>query len=147
MIIKMDRSLDSLSSDFKPIAMRVLARLVERGVPVMIVQTGRTMEEHQANLANGTSRAILSKHLPRRLRQPLEYAHDPNAEKSDAIDLAPYEVYQLHGPDKLAWNEHATSESSVAWAAIGEIGEAAGLRWGGRWQQPRDPGHLEFVFP
>ncbi len=147
----MDRSLDSLSPEFKPLAMGVLARLVERGVMVMIVQTGRTMEEHEANRAKGASRATLSKHLPRRMRNvPVEYQQGADADTCDAIDLAPYETYSLYGPDKLAWEEappELKEKWGAAWDAIGEVGEAAGLRWGGRWKDPHDPGHLEFVFP
>jgi hypothetical protein len=141
----MDRNLDSLSSDFRPKIDRVLAKLVERNVPVMIVQTSRTMEEHRANLANGTSRTSLSKHLLRSMRG--FNTGTPDDAKCDAIDLCPWEHYEIHGPDKLAWIEHATPESTAAFAAIGEIGEAEGCRWGGRWIDPHDPGHLEFIFP
>jgi len=135
----MDRALDSLSSDFKPLAIEVLARLVERGICVLIVQTSRTVAEHQANLANGTSKTAHSKHLPRRLRRLVTRTADND--KADAIDLCPYAIYQLHGPDKLQWDD-----ADPAWAVIGELGEALGLRWGGRWKDPHDPGHLEYVF-
>lgn len=132
------RNLDDLSTALRPKVIEVLARLAERGIPVMIVQTLRTMAEHQANLKAGTSAAVLSKHLPRVLRgYPLS---DADAQKADAIDLAPYEIFALHGPDKLQWDA-----DDPAFKAIGEFGEAQGLRWGGRWKTPRDPGHLELV--
>lgn len=147
----MDRSLDSLSSQFKPIVFELLARLVERGVYVLIVQTGRTLAEHRQNLANGTSRTSLSKHLPRELRgfapELRSGLPDPDASKSDAIDLCPYDLFQIAGPDKLAWNEHETPATTAAWATIGEEAERLGLRWGGRWHDPHDPGHVEYVFP
>lgn len=139
-----DRRLDSLSSEFRPKVDRVLARLTEAGVPVLIVCTGRTLEEQRIALTNGTSRTALSKHLPRSLRGWLS---GPDLQKSDAIDLCPFDLFNLHGPDKLAWIEHATKESTRTWALIGEIGESEGLRWGGRWTDPHDPGHLEYVFP
>lgn len=141
----MDRALDSLSSDLKPLVMDVLARLVERGIAVMIVQTGRTLAEHQTNLASGASAVPLSKHLPRRLRWTIVGTADD--EKSDAIDLCPYSTYQLKGDDKLQWKDDESPEATAAFAAIGELGEAHGLRWGGRWQTPHDPGHLEWLFP
>ena len=139
-----DRSLDSLSSDFYPLACEWVARVTARGVAVMIVQTSRTMEEHRVNLLNGTSGTNLSSHLPRLMRwrwavTPLEVG---DSEKSDAMDIAPYEQYQLHGPDKLRWNA-----KDPAWGVIGEEAERVGLRWGGRWQQPFDPGHGEFILP
>src|SRR5712691_2249664 len=123
----MDRALDSLSSDFEPVIFQVLARLVERQIAVLIVQTSRTADEQQANLIDGTSHIRLSKHLPRKLRG-LKFGV-LNDEKSDAIDLCPYDLYQLHGPRKLAWNAN-----EAAWRIIGEIGERLGLRWGGRWE-------------
>lgn len=139
----MDRALDSLSSEFKPLAIEVLARLVEHGVHVMIVQTARTMAEHQANIASGTSKISLSKHLPRRLRDRARGTADDD--KSDAIDLVPFAVWNIAGPDKLLWDT-TTPEAAQAFTAIIEIGESLGLRSGGRWVRPYDPGHLEFLF-
>lgn len=127
----MSRRLDDLSPEFRPIAMALLARLVEAGIPIVIVDTLRTPAEHAANLANGTSWIKFSKHLV-----------------GDAIDVAPFEVYQLHGPDKLQWNG-----SDPVWARIGEIGESLvvdppfRIRWGGRFGPPAKPdlGHFELV--
>lgn len=98
----------------------LIARLAETGIAVMIVDTLRTPEEHAANLAAGVSWTARSKHLD-----------------GLAIDLAPYETYQLHGPDKLKWDA-----TDPVWARMGAIGERLGLRWGGRWQQ-KDLGHFE----
>jgi len=135
----MSRKLDDLSDRFRPKAFELLARLTEAGIPVMIIDTLRTEAEHQANLASGASKAVLSKHLPLRLREPLVEG-DENAEKSDAIDICPYSVYELSGPDKLQWDS-----SDLVWRRIGMIGESIGLRWGGRWKSPHDPGHFEWV--
>lgn len=136
----MSRSLDSLSSDFKPKVFELLARLVERGVAVMIVDTLRTPEEQAANVARGVSATLRSKHLPRRLREPLPEFDPANLDKCDAIDLAPYEVYQLHSGDKLNWNV-----SDPAFQLIGAEAEKLDLRWGGRWMSPKDPGHVELI--
>ncbi len=136
----MDRALDSLSVAFKPLACALLARLVERVVLVMIVQTSRTQDEHAQNVADGTSKTSHSKHVPRRLRGLPTNPDDPDIDKSDAIDLCPYEVYQLHGPNKLQWNA-----ADPAFKAIGEEAERLDLRWGGRWHDPVDPGHCELI--
>ena len=136
----MSRALDDLSSEFRPLVFQVLARLVERGYPVMIVQTLRTAAEHQANLASGASAVTLSKHLPRSLRG--WRTTDSDTEKCDAIDLCPFETWQMHGPDKLNWDV----DNPVFLAIVGE-GERVALRSGGRWQKPHDPGHLELLFP
>jgi hypothetical protein len=142
-----DRSLDSLSSDFYPLACEWIARVTARGIAVMVIQTSRTMAEHRANLANGTSGTDLSLHLPRliRWRSDLAILQPADGPKADAMDIAPFEQYQLHGPDKLKWDP-----SDPAWGVIGEEAERvgrAGLRWGGRWMTPFDPGHGEFVLP
>jgi len=58
----MSRRLDDLSDRFRPLAMQLLARTVEAGIPVVIVDTLRTEAEHQANLAKGVSWTTHSKH-------------------------------------------------------------------------------------
>ncbi len=136
----MDRSLDSLSSAFKPKVFELLARLVERGLAVQIVETARTPAEAAANLAAGTSATSHSKHLPRRLRGIL-FASDPaDLEKADAVDLCLYSEYELKGPDKLQWDS-----TDPAWAIIMEEAEKLDLRSGRRWHSPVDPGHVELI--
>jgi len=114
------RRLDDLSPRFRPLAVMLLARLVEAGIPILIIDTLRTPAEHAANLANGVSWTTKSKHLT-----------------GDAIDICPYAVFDMAGPAKLLWDA-----GHPVWAKIGAIGEALGLRWGGRWKQ-KDMGHFE----
>ena len=138
-----DRSLDSLSSPFYPRAVEWIARVTARGVACMIIQTGRTQAEHQVNLLNRTSSTPLSLHLPRKMRWPVDqFLLVADREKCDAMDLAPFAQYQLHGANNLHW---ATTDP--AWGVIGEECERAGLRWGGRWRTPYDPGHGELILP
>lgn len=118
------RRLDDLSPRFRPLAIELLARLTEARIQVMIIETLRSMKEHEANLIKGVSWTPHSKHID-----------------GDAIDICPYSVYDLHGDDKLQWNS-----GDPIWTKIGEIGESLGLRWGGRWTQ-KDMGHFEFVTP
>lgn len=119
----MSRKLDDLSPRFKPLAIELLARLTEAGIPVMIIDTLRTPAEHADNVKRGVSKALRSKHLD-----------------GDAIDVCPYAIFDADGPDKLNWNT-----GHPVWKQIGPIGEKLGLRWGGRWHNPHDPGHFEFV--
>jgi peptidoglycan L-alanyl-D-glutamate endopeptidase CwlK len=120
----MSRRLDDLDPRFRPLAFELLARFVESGIAVMIVDTLRTPAEHAANLAKGVSWTTRSKHLD-----------------GLAIDVCPYMQWQLTGPDKLQWDA-----TDPVWSAMGRIGEELGLRWGGRWKQ-RDLGHFEYVIP
>lgn len=141
-----DRSLDSLSSVFYAPACEWIARVTARGVAVMITQTSRTPAEHTRNLVAGTSGTTYSLHLPRQLRPGtvagLDAPFGMDSDKADAMDLAPYEIYQLNGPDKIKWDPR-----HPAWGIIGEECEQLGLRWGGRWKTPFDPGHGELVLP
>lgn len=116
-----DTTLDSLDVRFKPKAIELIARLIEAKIPVLIVNTGRTEAEHQADLASGHSWIAHSKH-----------------QDGLAIDICPYEMYQLHGPDKLDWDS-----ADPIWQQIGLIGEDLNLGWGGRWAK-KDMGHFEY---
>lgn len=102
--------------------MELIARCVEQGIMVMIVDTLRTPAEQQANVAKGVSWTMNSKHLT-----------------GDAIDICPYEQYALRGSDKLEWDA-----DDPVWQKIGPIGQALGLKWGVIKKGMRiDLGHFE----
>lgn len=117
----MSRLFNDLDPAFKPRAIELVARCAESGVPVLIVCTRRTHLEQLAALAAGTSWINHSKH-----------------ENGLAIDVCPYETYQMYGPDKLEWDINAP-----AWQVIGALGEHLGLTWGGRWTV-KDMGHFQW---
>ena len=120
----MNTSLDSLSDEFKPLAIELLARLVEAGIAVRIISTRRTEAEHQKNLALGVSWIKHSKHLD-----------------GNAIDVAPYSQLDLYGTNKLEWDANA-----LVWEKMCVIAEGLGLRCGYRWAQ-KDCGHYELKNP
>ena len=124
----MGRRLDELDPTFRPLAVEFLARLTEAGVPVKIVSTGRTATEQAEAVRRGASKVERSRH-----------------QDGMAIDVVPYDIFQLAGPDKLQW-----STADPVWQTIGQIAESLGLRWGGRFgEKPAgagngwDPGHVE----
>ena len=123
----MSRALNDLSPRFRPLAVELLARCAEAGIPVCVVDTLRTPAEHAANLAKGVSWTRHSKHLD-----------------GDAIDICPYAVWDAHGPDKLLWDA-----GDPLWQRLGAIGEGLGLRWGGRFRAPAKPdmGHFVWGYP
>jgi len=117
------RKLDDLSPRMLPLAMQLIARCVEAGIMVLIVDTLRTKEEQAANVKKGVSWTMHSKHLT-----------------GDAIDICPFSVYDLHGPDKLQWDG-----GDPVWKKIGAIGESLGLKWGVVKNGVQiDPGHFEY---
>lgn len=122
----MTRALNDLSGRCKVRVFEFLARCLEAGIPVQIINVLRTTEEQIENIKNGVSWTLLSKHLPQ-----------PPENRSEAIDVCPFSQFDLHGPDKLQWDG-----TDPAWLKIGEIGENAGLLWGGRWKV-KDLGHFE----
>jgi D-alanyl-D-alanine carboxypeptidase len=116
----MSRSLSDLSEHFRPLAVELIARAVEAGIQVRIIDTLRTETEQQENLRRGVSWTAKSKHLP------------DESGKANAIDLGPIECLSLKNWAPL----------HPAWERLGEIGESVGLTWGGRWKV-RDCSHFE----
>lgn len=120
----MSRALNDLADPFRPLVYELIARCIEAGIMVFVVNTRRTAAEQAQNLANGVSWVVHSKH-----------------QDGLAIDLCPYTVYQEVGASKLNWDANDPN-----WNRMGVIGESLGLRWGGRWKQA-DLGHFEYVAP
>lgn len=139
------RDLDLLHPDFRPVVDRFLAKCVEAQIMVMVVETWRSQAAHEEDVKNGRSWVQTSKHQNMIERQLEAGELDLWNEQvinwrfpaSLAIDIAPYEVYQLNGPDKLEWDA-----DDPAWALIGMLGESIGLKWGGRWPV-KDMAHFE----
>jgi D-alanyl-D-alanine carboxypeptidase len=42
-------------------------------------------------------------------------------------------------------NDVAIWNNTALWRRVGLVGEKLGLRWGGRWRKPYDPGHFEWT--
>ena len=130
----MSRALNDLDSRLRPLAYEHLARCIEAKVPVMIIDTLRTVAEQEANIINRVSWTMNSKHLPQ-----------PPDGLALAYDICPYKIYQSDGPDKLNWDD-----AHPDWQIIGPLGEALGLKWGltkvvkGK-RLRYDLGHFEYV--
>ena len=123
------RKLDDLDSRLKPIVFELLSRCIEVQIPLLIYGTLRDKEQQKHNIEMKVSWTMNSKHLPQ----------SPEG-KSLAIDIVPFEIFQLHGPDKLNWNE-----KDPVWKKIGAIGESLGLKWGVIIKgQRKDLGHFEY---
>lgn len=126
------RDLDLLHPDFRPVVDRFLARCVEAQIMVMIVETWRRQAAHEEDLKNGRSWVKKSKHQNAFDRVGFDDSLEliqMEAPASLAIDIAPYDQYQLHGPDKLQWDA-----DDPVWQRLGKLGESLGLKWGGRWK-------------
>lgn len=126
-----NRSLDDLDPAFRPLAFELIARITAAKIAIMIVETRRSEAAHQEDLASGASNVKRSKH-----------------QDGLAIDLAPYARYggQSGLTNSINWNAGPSPDNVLEpYATMGRIGEALGLRWGGRWHEPFDAGHFELV--
>jgi peptidoglycan L-alanyl-D-glutamate endopeptidase CwlK len=121
----MGKDLSELTSYFRPLAEQLIARCSAAGVPVRIIDTGRTEQEQVAKISQGVSWVARSKHEPQ-----------PPENLSEAIDIVPLTILS---ENKLDWDP-----SNPEWQTIGQIGKAMGLRWGGDWPK-KDMGHFEYV--
>ena len=124
----MGKSLDELASYFLPLAQELLTNCEGMGIPCRVIDTGRTLTEQTEKLNQGVSWTNNSKHLSQ-----------PPEGKSEAIDICPIAILE---ENKRDWDP-----SSPLWGKIGGIGEALGLRWGGRFQHHPDPSHFEYIHP
>lgn len=116
----MGKSLDELTDYFRPLAEQLIQNCEADGVPVRIVDTGRTAAEQAQKLAQGVSWVPKSKH-----------------EIGEAIDIVPLSVLSENKPD---WDP-----GHPDWDKIGSVGKVLGLRWGGDWEHHPDPSHFEYI--
>ncbi len=115
----MSRNLEDLDARFRPLAEQLLEECRRAGISLVVIDTRRTLAEHQRNLARGVSWIRHSLHLD-----------------GLAIDVCPETLLR----------EKFWAPAAPEWQVAGEIGERLGMRWGGRWKQ-RDMAHFEYVAP
>lgn len=104
----MSKSLDDLIPEFRVKVFELLARCMEQGLYVKIIDTLRTKQEQKDYVTRGVSWTLKSKHL-----------------EGKAIDLCPIRSYLGPGTTKLNWDD-----VNPDWGKIGLLGESLGLKWG-----------------
>ena len=131
----MSRAFKDLHPALRPLCVEFIARCAEARIPVYVIDTLRTEKEHKQNLKKGVSWIKRSKHL-----YNIVWFKSTGEKRSRAFDCAPWEQFNLHGPDKLNFDA-----DDPVWQIMGKIGEQLGLKWGGRWKpkRRRDMGHFE----
>jgi peptidoglycan LD-endopeptidase CwlK len=122
----MGRDLNELASYFLPQFQGFLDDCAAAGVPVRVIDTGRTPAEQETKIAQGVSWTTNSKHEPQ-----------PPEGKSEAGDAVPEAILE---EQKADWDP-----TNPLWLKIGEIGEARGMEWGGRWKTHPDPSHFQYI--
>ena len=118
--IPMITDLNSLHPYFRDQVVKLIEKCKARGIELAIVETYRThAKQHEFKTMGGsytTAKAGQSRH---------QYGL--------AVDVVPMVN------SKPVWN------SASLWRKVGAVGEKLGLRWGGRWRNPYDPGHFEWT--
>jgi len=116
--------IQTLQPPVQPIATAFLDRCAAAGIPCEVAQGARSFSEQQAIYDQGrtTPGSIVTKARP----------GDSYHQYGLAFDVVPVAYKSLSD-----WNP-----TGPHWAAIGQIGEALGLTWGGRWVTPDKP-HFE----
>lgn len=107
------RHIENLAPDIQLAAFYLVYYVRIAGFPLQITSTLRSSAEQAALVRAGSSNLLRSKHLT-------GHAFD--------VDI------------------HGISRSEIPrwfWDQLGWLGEYLGLRWGGRWSTPYDPGHFE----
>lgn len=133
--------IDVLSDEMQPKAREFIKRLRESGIPFAVTSTLRTADEQKALFAQGRME-LETVNLLRRLAMMPEIDMRENA----------YTVTNCDGFLKKSRHQYGRSIDVVPasrgapiwpagddprWPMIGEIGEACGLEWGGRWTKEK----------
>ncbi len=118
--IPMITELNALHPYFRDKIIELIQICKSKGITLTVVETFRTRSKQNEYKSMGKkytrSGGGLSKH---------QYGL--------AVDLVPV-------VDSVAdW------DNAALWRKIGVVGEKLGLRWGGRWKKPYDPGHFEWT--
>lgn len=118
--IPMITSLEALHPYFRDKVIELIERARSKGIELAVVETYRTRAKQLEYKSMGKkytrTGAGASKH---------QYGL--------AVDLVPV----VNGEPQ--WHNRAL------WYKVGVMGEKLGLRWGGRWRRPYDPGHFEWT--
>jgi hypothetical protein len=118
--LPMITDINSLHPFFRDQIITLIKKCKEKGIELAVVETYRTHAKQHEYKTMGkkytSSGAGRSKH---------QYGL--------AVDVVPM-------IDSIAvW------DNAALWRKVGAVGEKLGLRWGGRWRKPYDPGHFEWT--
>lgn len=125
----MSNRISDLEPDVQDLALEFLKRCKAAGLKVKVTQTRRTYSEQTALYAQGRTTAG-----PKVTAAPAGYSWHNFGRAFDIAedDGTPYDI----GPPGEG------AEDKEFWRLAGEIGEALGFEWGGRWKH-QDLPHFE----
>jgi hypothetical protein len=118
--LTMIADLDALHPFFRDRILQLIQLCKKKGIDIAVVETFRTHAKQHEYKTMGK-------------KYTSSGAGNSRHQYGLAVDVVPI-------VDSVAvW------DNAVLWRKIGVIGERIGLRWGGRWRKPFDPGHFEWT--
>jgi peptidoglycan LD-endopeptidase CwlK len=125
------RKLTDLHPLMQPLVVDFLARVEMEGIDLLVTCTYRSDEEQEKLYAIGRTKPgrRVTNAPPGRSMHNFRFGGKP---ASLAVDVVP-----------LANGKPVWSAADPVWQKVGEIGEAAGLEWAGRWKRGREYPHFQ----
>ena len=127
--MKNSRSLDDLLPPVRSRAQAFLAACKQEGIDILVTSTYRDLESQAALYAQG--RTAPGKRVTN--AKPGQSYHNWRV----AFDVVPLR------DGKAVWN--TTGADGKLWERIGQLGEAAGLEWAGRWKTFHEYAHFQYT--
>lgn len=123
------RSLDDLHPKVRSMARKLLARCAKEGIDLLVTSTYRDAESQNALYAKG--RTVPGKKVTN--ARAGESLHNYRV----AFDVVPLRA------GKPVWG--TSGEDGKLWNRVGQIGEACGLEWAGRWKSFKEFPHFQYT--
>lgn len=123
------RRIEDLDPRVQPLARAHIAACEAEGIDLLVTSTYRDEEAQEALYAQGRT-------------SPGRKVTNARAGQSFHNYRLAYDVVPLRN-GKPVWG--TTGADGELWARIGELGEAMGLEWAGRWTRFREYPHFQFT--
>jgi peptidoglycan L-alanyl-D-glutamate endopeptidase CwlK len=129
------KDIADLDQYMQPLCEQFLAQCASEGLEVKIIFTYRSPAEQDKIYAQGRT-------APGKKVTNLDGRHSKHcavdANGDPAAKAFDFGIYEEDGT-------YVTNGDDPRYLQAGEIGEALGMTWGGRWTQPHDAGHLQIT--
>jgi peptidoglycan L-alanyl-D-glutamate endopeptidase CwlK len=137
------RNIDDLATPAKNRALKFLAAAKAAGIDVLVTCTLRDEHAQNALYARGRSRTVLTAAGLKGI-QPAQGPIVTNAKGGESYHqyACAFDVVPLRN-GKLVWGTEGMDGD--LWEELGQIGEACGLEWAGRWKgKMREMAHFQY---
>ncbi len=133
--------LDGMTEEAMGKAVLFVAVAADQGIPVRITMALRSSQVQEALYAQGRrSREVVNSLRGHAGMAPLKSWERNRKVTNAAAGQSRHEFGEAFDVVPMRWDQRLTPNwASKHWTKLGEIGEALGLEWGGRWRKPDRP--------